>query len=51
LNQTILSHFLRTAGFTDIRKVKDFGLFPDTSQLKVNGVAISLNMTAIKPMD
>jgi predicted SAM-dependent methyltransferase len=51
LNQTILSHFLRTAGFTDIRKVKDFGLFPDTSQLKVNGVAISLNMTAIKPLD
>ncbi|MFH0998665.1 MAG: methyltransferase domain-containing protein [Pseudomonadota bacterium] len=49
LNQTILTHFLRAAGFIDIQKVINFRLFSDTSQMKVNGVAISLNMTAIKP--
>jgi len=51
LNQTILSHFLQAAGFTNIQKVTTFGFFSDTSQLKVNGVAISLNMTAVKPTD
>ncbi len=51
LNQTILSHFLHAAGFVDIQKVNNFGLFTDTSHLKFDGVAISLNMTAIKPKD
>jgi predicted SAM-dependent methyltransferase len=51
LNQTILTHFLHAAGFINIQKVKNFGLFSDTSQMKVNGISISLNMTAIKSTD
>jgi len=51
LNQTILSHFLHTSGFKNIQKVNNFGLFTDTSQMKFDNVAISLNVTAIKPKD
>lgn len=51
LNQTILSHFLHTSGFKNIQKVNNFGLFTDMSQMKFDSVAISLNMTAIKPKD
>jgi len=51
LNEDFLSFFLRDAGFINIRKVKDFGLFDDTSSVLYKGVAISLNMIAEKSND
>jgi predicted SAM-dependent methyltransferase len=48
LNEEFLKGYLHAAGFRDMRKVADFGLFEDTSRLKLKGVSISLNMVAIK---
>lgn len=45
----ILAYFLREAGFADIERVADFGLFDDTSRLVFAGVPISLNVTARRP--
>ncbi|MFN9132780.1 MAG: class I SAM-dependent methyltransferase [Phycisphaerales bacterium] len=45
-DQAILHTFLHQAGFTSIRKVERFGLFTDTSELRVNGRLISLCMSA-----
>ena len=45
----ILAAFLREAGFVDIERVADFGLFDDTSRLVYAGVPISLNVVARKP--
>jgi predicted SAM-dependent methyltransferase len=45
----ILAYFLRGAGFADIERVADFGLFDDTSRLAFGGVPISLNVVARKP--
>jgi predicted SAM-dependent methyltransferase len=49
LNEEFLADMLRTAGFTQARKVTDFGFFNDTSLLAFKGVAISLNMVCVKP--
>jgi predicted SAM-dependent methyltransferase len=40
--------FLHEVGFRDIRRVPEFGLFQDTSTLRVAGVPISLNVEARK---
>jgi len=45
----ILSAFLREAGFAEIERVAEFGLFDDTSRLVFAGVPISVNVTARKP--
>lgn len=44
-----LEFFLKTAGFTNIQRVEQFGLFQDASAIKLYGVHISLNVTAQKP--
>jgi predicted SAM-dependent methyltransferase len=49
LNAEFLTVFLKGAGFVDIRKVPELGLFVDTSTMVVGGVPISLNMVAKKP--
>lgn len=49
LNEEILGYFLETAGFVDLRRVGDFGLFNDSSAGEFAGVRISLNVTAEKP--
>lgn len=49
LNEEFLSEFLESAGFENIRKVKDFGIFNDTSSMVYMGVPISLNVIAEKP--
>ncbi|OFX08705.1 MAG: hypothetical protein A2516_04395 [Alphaproteobacteria bacterium RIFOXYD12_FULL_60_8] len=49
LNQEILSSFLTDAGFTRINRLEDFGLFDDTSTLRLAGHPISLNLLAEKP--
>lgn len=48
LNQEFLTWYLTQAGFADIRRVKEFGIFQDTSTMVYKGVAISLNMMASK---
>lgn len=48
LNFEFLSYFLGEAGFTDLARVKSFGLFEDTSEQTLNGAPISLNVTARK---
>ena len=49
LNEDFLTHFLKSAGFVQISRVKEHGLFDDASKLLVHGRAISLNMIARKP--
>jgi predicted SAM-dependent methyltransferase len=48
LNEEFLTSYLEAGGFTDMRRVPDFGLFQDTSCLRLKNIPISLNMTAIK---
>lgn len=48
LNEDFLTAFLNACGYTNIRRVQNFGLFDDTSTLLFKGVAISLNMVAEK---
>lgn len=48
LNFEFLGMFLHEAGFRDIRRVREFGLFKDTSMLVFANVPISLNIEARK---
>jgi hypothetical protein len=43
-----LTDYLTHAGFSDIQRVDAFGLFKDTSTLKLGGVTASVNVTARK---
>ena len=45
----LLTALLRDAGFVEIERVADFGLFDDTSRVVYAGVPISLNVIARKP--
>lgn len=49
LTAEFLSGFLHHAGFVDIRRVDEHGVFDDTSSLRFAGELISLNVTARKP--
>lgn len=48
LNFEFLQAFLQETGFRDVKRVKDFGLFEDTSTLLFGNVSISLNVEARK---
>lgn len=48
-NDEILGAFLQEAGFVNLRRVDNFGLFSDTSAMQFRGVPISLNVIAHKP--
>jgi predicted SAM-dependent methyltransferase len=48
LNEELLSHCLKMADFVDARRVTEFGVFEDTSNLTFKGERISLNMVAYK---
>jgi hypothetical protein len=48
LNFDFLGSFLHDAGFSDIKRVPNFGLFNDTSTLRFEGTPISLNVEARK---
>lgn len=48
LNFEFLEAYLREAGFREIKRVQDFGLFKDTSTLRFRDVPISLNVEAWK---
>jgi predicted SAM-dependent methyltransferase len=49
LDWNIMGTYLHEAGFTEIKRVHELGLFKDTSMQKYLGVPISLNVTARKP--
>ncbi len=48
LSFDILGQFLKDAGFSRAERVGEFGLFNDTSSLRVWGTPISLNVIAYK---
>jgi predicted SAM-dependent methyltransferase len=48
LNFEFLGTYLHEAGFRDIRRVEEFGLFEDTSVQRFGNVLISLNVQARK---
>lgn len=50
LTAEFLYSFLSKAGFNEIKKVKSFDLFEDTSNLLFGGVPISVNLIAKKPV-
>lgn len=50
LNEEFLGGFLHASGYVNIQRVRDFGLFHDTSRMSFKGVAISLNMVAEKAL-
>lgn len=50
LSLEFLSHFLATAGFTNTRRVEEFGMFNDCSAIRVSGRLISLNVVTEKPL-
>ena len=47
-NEEILSHFLKNVGFSDVKRVEEFGLFEDGSVYRPFGFLISLNIVARK---
>jgi predicted SAM-dependent methyltransferase len=49
LNEEFLRDFLNVAGFTDVQRVDEFGIFDDTSSFAFNGVPISCNLIATNP--
>lgn len=49
LNEDFLTEFLTAAGFMNLRRVAEFGLFTDTSSMRFKDVPISLNLIAEKP--
>ncbi len=48
LNEELLCHCLEKAEFVDTKKVTEFGMFEDTSNLRFKGELISLNMVTYK---
>jgi len=48
MTRDFMADYLTVAGFREIERVDNFGLFEDTSTLRIGGVPISLNMQAIK---
>jgi predicted SAM-dependent methyltransferase len=50
LNEEFLRDLLRIAGFTDIRRVENFGIFDDMSTTTLKGVPISVNVVCQKPV-
>lgn len=47
-NQEFLASFLLQADFSNLKVVEDFGIFNDTSTMKVYGISISVNIEAQK---
>ena len=48
LNAEFMVSFLSDAGFKDLHKVSEFGIFNDTSSLRYAGMLISLNIVATR---
>jgi predicted SAM-dependent methyltransferase len=50
LNEEFLTNYLGQAGYLNIRRVGDFNIFSDTSQMCFMNVPISVNLIAEKPL-
>jgi predicted SAM-dependent methyltransferase len=50
LNEEFLTEFFKHTGYVNARRVKEFGLFQDTSLQTYKGEPFSLNMIAEKPL-
>lgn len=48
-NEELMRSYLQRAGFSDIQRVADLGLFNDASRMTFYGQPISLNVVARKP--
>ena len=48
LTEEFLRDYLQVAGFRGIARVESFGLFDDSSALRIGDIPISLNMQAVK---
>lgn len=48
-DESLLTHFLRVSGFSDLQRVYSFGLLDDASNYEYAGRRVSLNMRARKP--
>lgn len=48
LNADFLTNYLQQAGFQNVYRVPEFGVFNDTSSMRYRDVLISLNMIAVK---
>lgn len=48
MTEEFMTDYLQVAGFQSIERVETFDLVADTSTLKLAGVAVSLNMQAVK---
>ena len=49
LNEEFLSSYLAVSGFVNIRRVESFGIFTDTSEMRIRSMPISVNLVAEKP--
>lgn len=49
-DEDFLGHFLKAAGFVNVRRVQSLGRFRDTSEMEFKGMRISLNVVAEKPV-
>lgn len=47
LTEAFIADYLQRAGFTELQRVSEFGLFNDSSSLRILGQLISLNLTAV----
>jgi predicted SAM-dependent methyltransferase len=50
LDEEFLRGYLRQAGFMNVTRVMEFGLFNDTSAMKFKGIRISVNLSAEKAL-
>ena len=48
LNYDFLEDYLHDVGFSAIEHVEGFGLFDDSSELRIDGFPVSLNLVATK---
>ncbi len=50
LTEEFLGQYLNSAGFSHLERVDEFGLFDDTSSVKLGNYYLSLNMIATKSL-
>lgn len=48
LTDEILAGYFQASGFSEVYRVKELGIFEDTSSMRYRGVLISLNMVAVR---
>jgi hypothetical protein len=49
LNEDFLTYFFGQAGYINMRRVENFNIFSDTSEMRYLNVPVSVNMIVEKP--